>query len=247
MKYIGVHIDGTPGAVDIATEAKRLGARAFSFCPVDAKRWFSVPYTAECINSFRSSCAANGFSAAQILPHASLLLNLCSPDERKLSLSRNSLIDQMKRCRQLGLTMLNFHPGATLGELDSDTAADRVAQSINFALERTEGVCAVIENTAGQGSNIGYRFEQLARIIDGVDDKSRAGVCIDTCHAWVAGYDFADTYDEVWDTFERTVGFKYLRGLHLNDAVRAIASRIDRHAPIGAGTIGRSFFCTIDE
>lgn len=247
MKYLGVHIDVVPPLAMAPEAARALGADAFSFCPVDAKKWSDKPYEAADIEAFKDAVARLGYSASQILPHASLLLNLCSPDARKLKLSRISLVDQMKRCHSLGLTMLNFHPGATIKQLSEADATALVADSINYALDRTEGVAAIIENTAGQGSNIGYSFGQLADIIDKVHDKSRVGVCIDTCHAFAAGYDMTDRagYDAAWADFDSTVGMGYLRGMHLNDAVRPAGSRIDRHAPIGKGMLGSDFFAML--
>lgn len=244
MKYIGAHIDGVPPLANAPETAHTLHATAYSFCPVDARRWTDKPYPQADADAFMAANASYGYTADMILPHASLLVNLCSPDARKLNLSRVSLVDQMKRCASLGLTMLNFHPGATIKAMTEDEGVRLVAESINYVLERTAGVVAVIENTAGQGSNIGYTFGQLAAIIDGVEDKSRVGVCIDTCHATAAGYDMSGAagYDAAWREFDATVGFRYLRGMHINDAMKPAGSRIDRHAPVGAGTIGSDFF-----
>ena len=244
MKYLGAHIETDSSLPDIPVSAASIGAKAFSFCPIDARRWSQPAYDDSVVDGFKTNCAASGFSPAQILPHASLLLNLCSPDSRKLRLSRVSLKEQMNICARLGLTMLNFHPGATLKEMTEADAIALVAESINYALDRTQGVTAVIENTAGQGSNIGYDFAHIAEIIALVEDKSRVGVCIDTCHAWASGYDMTteDAYNQTWEEFDRLIGMKYLRGMHINDAVKPLGSRIDRHAPIGKGTIGSEFF-----
>lgn len=244
MKYIGAHVDSSP-SVDIAPlEAHALDANAFAFNLIAPNRFNAAPYTDAEIEAFRANCANYGFTAAQILPHSAFVVNLCSPDARKLALSRRTFIDELNRCRQLGLGMLNFHPGAHLKQLSDDAALALVAESINYCLSRTEGVTAVIENTAGQGSNIGYSLEQIAGIISGVEDKSRVGVCIDSCHATAAGYDLTTTegYDVFWNEFDRIVGFGYLRGMHLNDAQKPVGSRIDRHASLGAGTVGKEFF-----
>lgn len=247
MKFFGAHIDGVPPLANAPETAYLLGASAYSFCPIDARKWTDKPYSESDVEAFRNLNAGHGFSAQQILPHASLLLNMCSPDARKLNLSRISLIDQMKRCRQLGLDRINFHPGATLKEMSEDDAIKRVAESINYVLEKTEGVTAVIENTAGQGSNIGYTFAQIAAMIAGVEDKSRVGVCIDTCHANAAGYEMGteEQYESIWHEFDQTIGFDYLKGMHINDAMRPTGSRIDRHASLGKGTIGADFFALI--
>lgn len=247
MKYLGAHIEIEGNLSEIPAAAASIGAKAFSFCPGDARRWSLPTYDDSAVADFIAACASFGFASAQILPHASLLLNLCSPDKRKLRLSRMSLCDQMNLCARLGLTMLNFHPGATLKEMSETDAVALVAESINYALERTGGVTAVIENTAGQGSNIGYDFAHIAEIIARVEDKSRVGVCIDTCHAWAAGYDMSteEGYKRTWDEFDRLIGMKYLRGMHINDAVRPLGSRIDRHASIRNGTIGNEFFAML--
>lgn len=244
MKYIGVHVSALPDVSVAPLEAHALGADAFAFNLVDAQAWKTPPYTPEAVASFRDSCREFGYSPSQILPHSAFVVNLGSPDARKLALSRKVFTDELSRCMQLELTMLNFHPGAHLGKIPEEESLDTVARSINLALAATEGVKAVIENTAGQGSYLGYSFAHLAAIIDRVDDKSRVGVCIDTCHAIAAGYDIttAEGYDKVWKEFETVVGFQYLRGMHINDSMRGVGTRVDRHAPIGDGTVGTGFF-----
>lgn len=245
MKYIGAHVDSQP-SVDVApVQAHALGARAFSFNLIDPTRWSSPAYDAAAVERFRSLCREYGFAPQHsILPHSAFVVNLGSPDERKLKLSRITFIDELKRCAQLGLTLLNFHPGSHLRKISETESLDRIAVSLNYCLERTEGVTAVLENTAGQGSALGYTMEQLAYIMARVDDKSRIGVCIDTCHAMAAGYDLSseEGYGTFWSEFDRIIGFDYLRGMHLNDAARPCGSRIDRHAPIGCGSIGQDFF-----
>lgn len=194
---------------------------------------------------FKEDCERLGYPPHLILPHGNFLINLGSPDLKKLNMSRQSFVDELLRARALGLTMLNFHPGSHLNQFENtDQCLDLIADSINYALDKTEGVTAVLENTAGQGSNLGNEFEQLARIIDHIEDKSRAAVCIDTCHAYSAGYDLAseEGYDQVWRQFDSIIGFGYLKGMHLNDDLKTLGSRIDRHASIGTGTMGREFF-----
>ena len=185
-----------------------------------------------------------GFSPDFILPHDSYLINPGHPDPLSLSTSRMALLDEMQRCEQLGLKMLNFHPGGHLNLTSLEECLHIVADSVNFILERTKGVTAVIENTAGQGTNVGFQFWQLAAIIDGVHDKSRVGVCIDTCHTFTSGYDLADadSYAVTWKEFGRLIGFKYLKAIHLNDSKKALGSRVDRHESIGKGFLGDSFF-----
>lgn len=243
MKYIGAHVDATPTIWTAPEEAHALGANAFALNLTAPQRWSTPQYSEEDVERFRSLCSAYGFGPGHILPHSAFVVNLGSPDARKLHLSRVTFVDELRRCSALGIDRLNFHPGSHLRQISEDESLARVAESINYALERTERVTAVIENTAGQGSALGYSFEHLAHIIDGVDDKSRVGVCIDTCHACAAGYELTgEGYERTWADFDRIVGFGYLRGMHINDAMHPTGSRIDRHAPIGKGTLGSDFF-----
>lgn len=244
MKYIGAHVSVKGGVSNAPLEAKRIGAKAFALFTGSSNRWTSKPISEEEALKFKENCEAGGFSAGQILPHDNFLINLGSPDPQKLEMSRKSFLDEMKRCEQLGLTMLNFHPGSHLKEIAVDDCLDLIAESINFTLDKTMGVTAVIESTAGQGSNLGYQFEHIAHIIDKIEDKSRAGVCVDTCHTYSAGYDLRseEGYRKTWEDFDRIIGAEYLHGLHLNDDKRELGSRIDRHEEIGKGTLGEDFF-----
>ena len=194
----------------------------------------------EDIIKFKNNCKELNFTPAQILPHDSYLINLGSPKEEGLEKSRKAFIDELHRCNQLGLDRLNFHPGSHLKEISEQECIKTIGESINIALKESEGVIAVIENTAGQGSNLGYSFEQIAAIIDLIEDKSRAGVCIDTCHAFAAGYDISteEGFEKVFADFDRLIGFKYLKGMHLNDAMKSLGSRVDRHSSLGEGILG---------
>ena len=191
MKYVGAHVSVQGGVSAAPLNANSIGAKSFALFTGSSSRWHSKSITEKEAQAFKERCAAYGYPAHLILPHDNFLINLGSPDPEKLDKSRKSFLDEMKRCAQLGLTMLNFHPGSHLNVIPEDDCLDRIAESINLALEQTDGVTAVIENTAGQGSNLGHRFEQIARIIDGVEDKGRVGVCIDTCHSYSAGYDIS--------------------------------------------------------
>ena len=242
MKYIGAHVSVKGGVSNAPLEAARIGAKAFALFTGSSNRWASI--SEEETERFKANCEAGGFSPAHILPHDNFLINLGSPDPQKLGMSRKSFIDEMRRCSQLGLTMLNFHPGSHLKEIPVDDCLDLIAESINISLDQTEGVTAVIESTAGQGSNLGYEFGQIAHIIDKVEDKTRVGVCVDTCHTYSAGYDLRseEGYAKTWNDFDRIIGAGYLRALHLNDDKRELGSRIDRHEEIGKGTLGEEFF-----
>lgn len=242
MKYIGAHVKITGGVETAPLNAQQIGANAFALFTKNQRQWVGKPLTEENIRLFKQNCQTYGFGPGQILPHDSYLINLGHPEEEGLQKSREAFVDEMQRCQQLGLTLLNFHPGSHLNKISAQECLERIAGSINLALEKTQGVTAVIENTAGQGSNLGCEFWHLKYIIDRVEDKSRVGVCLDTCHTFTSGYDFLTDYERVFDEFDREVGFSYLRGIHLNDSKKALASRVDRHDNIGKGLIGIEFF-----
>lgn len=243
-KYIGAHVSVSGGVQNAPLAAAEIGAKAFALFTGYSNRWQSKPITGDRIRQFHENCEKFGYDPSVILPHDNFLINLGSPDAEKLAMSRKSFLGEMQRCEQLGLTMLNFHPGSHLNQIDEDACLDRIAESINITLDQTSGVTAVLESTAGQGTNLGFRFEQLARIIDGVEDKSRIGVCVDTCHTHSAGYDLAseEGYRKTWEDFDAIIGRGYLRALHLNDNKRTLGSRIDRHEQIGKGSLGEEFF-----
>lgn len=240
MKYIGAHVSASGGVDNAPRNATEIGATAFALFTKNQRQWAAPPLSEQQIEAFRAECERLGYTAAQILPHDSYLINLGHPEEEPLEKSRASFLHEMQRCEQLGLDRLNFHPGSHLKKISEEESLRLVAESINIALEKTSGVTAVIENTAGQGSNLGYAFWHLAYIIDRVEDKSRVGVCLDTCHSFAAGYDLSTEKgcDEVFAEFEREVGFRYLRGMHLNDAMKPLGSRVDRHSPLGEGYLG---------
>ncbi|MEM6049332.1 deoxyribonuclease IV [Erwinia sp. P7711] len=244
MKYIGAHVSAAGGVDQAVLRAHELEATAFALFTKNQRQWRAAPLTDEVISAFRTACEKYHYTSAQILPHDSFLINLGHPVEEALEKSRVAFVDELQRCEQLGLSLLNFHPGSHLNQIDEEACLKRIAESVNIALDKTQGVTAVIENTAGQGSNLGFRFEHLAAIIDGVEDKSRVGVCIDTCHTFAGGYDLRTEEDcvKTFAEFGRVVGFEYLRGLHLNDAKSDFASRVDRHHSLGEGKIGKTVF-----
>ena len=247
MKFIGAHVSAAGGLENAAIRAHELEATAFALFTKNQRQWRAAPLSEEVISNFKRACEKYHYGPGQILPHDSYLINLGHPVEEALEKSREAFIEELERCMQLGLSLLNFHPGSHLMQIPEEECLARIAQSINIALDKTEGVTAVIENTAGQGSNLGFRFEHLAAIIDGVEDKSRVGVCIDTCHAFAAGYDLRTEADceHTFAEFDRIVGFQYLRGMHLNDAKSAFGSRVDRHNSLGEGNIGHTPFAWI--
>ena len=244
MKYFGAHVSASGGVENAVRNAQQIGATAFALFTKNQRQWSVPALTAGQIHLFKEAMREAGFTAAQVLPHDSYLINLGHPDSDGLQKSRDAFFEEMERCERLGLDRLNFHPGSHLKRITSLQSLDRIAESINMALERSTGVTAVLENTAGQGSNLGFAFEHLAYIIERIEDKSRVGVCLDTCHSFAAGYDLRtkEACDKTFEEFDRVVGFGYLRGMHLNDAMRPLGSRIDRHSPLGDGEIGWECF-----
>jgi deoxyribonuclease-4 len=233
MKYVGAHVSIAGGVQNAPGNAHQIGAMAFALFTKNQRQWKAKPLSADSIAEFRRNCDRHGFSPEYILPHDSYLINLGHPEAEGLTKSRDAFLEECQRCQQLGLKYLNFHPGSHLGQSSEKACLQRIAQSINWTLAQTSDVVAVIENTSGQGHQVGYRFEHLAEIIHQVEDKSRIGVCLDTCHAYTAGYDLKDPqgYQFVLQTFENTVGLSFLKAMHLN-----------RHAGIGQGTLGLTTF-----
>ena len=244
MKRIGAHVSASGGVENAPLNAMAISAKAFALFTKNQRQWHAKPLTEKSIFAFKDNLAKAGIAPEHVLPHDSYLINLGHPEAEGLEKSRAAFIDEMQRCEQLGLPLLNFHPGSHLKKIPEEESLQRVAESINLALAKTDGVTAVIENTAGQGSNLGYCFEHLAAIIDRVEDKSRVGVCLDTCHAFVSGYDLRthEACEATFAEFERIVGFAYLRGMHLNDSKPDLGARVDRHHSLGMGKLGWGAF-----
>jgi len=244
MKYIGPHVSASGGVENAPLNAMQVGATAFALFTKNQRQWFTTPLSEKSISAFKENLEKSGISTDYVLPHDSYLINLGSPDTEGLEKSRKSFLEEMQRCEQLGLKMLNFHPGSHLKQISLEECLTRIAESINISLDKTQGVSAIIENTAGQGSNVGFSFQHIAYIIDKVEDKSRVGVCIDTCHTYSAGYDLKteNGYKQTWQEFDETIGTNYLRAVHLNDTKKEFGSHVDRHDSIGKGLLGMEFF-----
>jgi len=247
MKRVGAHVSASGGVDKAPLNAQAIGAKAFAFFTKNQRQWHAKPLSEETITAFKKNLHKVGILPKYVMPHDSYLINLGHPESAALKKSRDAFLEELQRCEQLGLTMLNFHPGAHLGKISEQDGLDRVAVSINWALDQTTNITAVIENTAGQGTNIGYQFEHLARIIKGVEDKSRVGVCLDTCHTFTAGYDLRtkQSCNKTFSEFDQIVGFEWLKGMHLNDSKPDLGSRVDRHENLGKGKLGWDVFETI--
>ncbi len=244
MKYVGAHTSASGGVYNAISNAQEIGAKAFALFTKNQRRWDAKPLDTKTIEIFRKMLDESGILPRHVLPHDSYLINLGHPEDEKREKSMDAFLDEVQRCELLGLDRLNFHPGSHLKQIDEDVCLDRIAEAMNKTLDKTSGVSLVLENTAGQGSNLGWKFEHLAHIIDKVEDKSRVGVCIDTCHMFTAGYDIRtrEAYDITMSQFENIVGFKYLKGMHINDSKPALGSHVDRHDSIGKGKIGLDAF-----
>lgn len=244
MKYIGAHVSAEGGVQNAPVNAEAIGARAFALFTKNQRQWFAAPLSKSVIKAFRENCEKYDYNPFQILPHDSYLINLGHPEKEPLERSRASFLDEMQRCELLGLDRLNFHPGSHLNQIGIEECLERIAESINITLGKTKGVTAVIENTAGQGTNLGHTFEQIKYIIDKVEDKSRVGVCIDTCHAYTSGYDVKteEGFKKTFQKFAEVIGFEYLKGMHLNDTKKDFGTRVDRHENIGTGFLGEETF-----
>ena len=244
MKRIGAHVSASGGVFNAPLNAAKIEADAFAMFVKNQRRWDAPPLSAEEIVAFKDALKQSGISAEHVLVHDSYLINLGHPREAEREKSLNAFIDEIRRCEALGLKLLNFHPGSHLNEISAQVCLDNIAGALNFAIANTAGVKLVLENTAGQGSNLGYDFAQLAYVIDKISNKDRIGVCIDTCHAFAAGYDLRSpqTYERTMSEFDRAIGYKFLSGMHLNDTKNELGVRKDRHESLGRGFLGLAAF-----
>lgn len=257
MKYVGAHTSSSGGVYNAISNATDIGARAFALFVKNQRQWFAKPLEQDVIDKFKQMLKDAKIDPKHVLPHDSYLINLGHEDDEKREKSIKSFLDEIDRCNQLGLVKLNFHPGSHLEKFskkDPDLKSkieyaelnciDRIATSLNTIIKESDNVKLVIENTAGQGTNVGYKFDHLSEIIARVEQKDRMGVCIDTCHMFAAGYDIRDekSFTKTWDLFDKSVGFEYLEGMHINDSKSTYESRVDRHHSLGIGNIGIESF-----
>ena len=244
MKYVGAHVSASGGVYNAPINAKKIGARAFALFTKNQRQWVAKPLDEKTISKFKEELEKSEILPKYVLPHDSYLINLGHPDPQKREKSLNAFIDEVQRCEQLGLQLLNFHPGSHLKLISEEECLELISESMNETLRKTKGVKLVIENTAGQGSNLGYKLEHLAYLVENSIDKERVGVCIDTCHIFTAGYDLRtkEAYEETMKKFDTIIGFEYLAGMHLNDSKPDLGSRVDRHDSIGKGKLGIDAF-----
>lgn len=244
MYLVGAHVETTGGVHNAPLNAAAIGCRAFGLFTRNQRRWQSPPLDPQVVEAFKANCSEAGYSPDRVLAHDSYLINIGNPDRDARHKSYRALLDETSRCELLGVPAINIHPGSHLGASSEERCMNHIAEQINRLLDNTRGVTIVLENTAGQGGNIGYRFEHLAHIIARIEDKTRIGVCLDTCHAFGAGYDMRtpSAYRATIDELDRIVGLQYLRGCHLNDSLTDLGARRDRHAAIGKGTLGLDAF-----
>lgn len=240
---LGAHTSASGGVHHALLEGKEIQATTIQLFTSNQKQWQGRALSSEMIESWQEALKETGIS--HIMSHDSYLINLGGPRQEILEKSRKAFLEEIGRCLQLSVTYLNFHPGASL-DGDVQECLDRIVESLLLArpLLENDATRLLLETTAGQGSTIGHCFEHLAYIIDKVKDQIPIGVCIDTCHIFVAGYDIrtAEGWNQTLSEFDRIIGLSHLYAFHLNDSLKGLGSRVDRHQPLGEGQIGWDCF-----
>ena len=243
---LGAHTSASGGVASAVDLADKLGFTAMQIFSKNNNRWSAKPFSEKEIYDFKTKLSASGIRFTVV--HDSYLINLCASSSEILEKSRVAYIDELNRCEQLGIPYLNFHPGAHGGTGEKE-GIKLIAESLNIAHEKTKGfkVSSMIEVTAGQGTALGYSFEQVREMIDLVGEKERVSVCIDTAHVFAAGYDIKspEGYEKTIKEFDDIVGLDLLKCFHMNDSKKALGSRVDRHEHIGKGFIGKEGFRNI--
>ena len=231
------------GAFNALVAGKEVGCATIQIFTKNNNQWNAKPLTDEEIAEFKKKQKETGIRP--VVAHNSYLINVASPDKALAKKSMEAMLIELQRCEQLGVPILVMHPGSHVGTGEKE-GIKRIAEAIDWLQEKTERfkVRIALETTAGQGSNLGHRFEQIAEIIDLAEDKTRVAVCLDTCHIVAAGYDFRTEsgYKKTMNEFDKTIGLKRLKAIHFNDSVKDLGSRVDRHAHIGQGKIGKTGF-----
>jgi deoxyribonuclease-4 len=240
---IGAHTSAAGGAYNALLEGKKIGATTIQFFSANQKRWNSKPLEQSAIDKWHETLAATGLK--EVMSHDSYLINLGSPDPEARKKSQDAFRDEITRCLQLKVAYLNFHPGAALSD-DPQNCLDHICESLYVFEDLLAGskLRLLLEATAGQGSSVGHSFEQLAYLTHKLEKRLPIGVCIDTCHIFVAGYDIrtAEAWDSTLKEFDKIIGLKHLYAFHLNDSMKGLGSRVDRHQNLGEGQIGLECF-----
>ena len=244
MKYIGAHVSISGGVDKAPGRAKEIGAKALGIFTKNQRQWKAPPLTDETASAFSETLKAAGIEPEHVVVHDSYLINIGNPDDEKRNQAIAALLDECRRVEKLGLTLLNFHPGSGLGKIDEDETVTLIAEGMKRVLAETEKAVLVIEGTAGQGAHVGYTFEQLAQLLERSGGGDRAGICLDTCHLFGAGYDLrsSEAYEKTIEEFHAIVGLQHLKAMHLNDSKIELGSRKDRHEKIGEGLLGLDTF-----
>ncbi len=240
---IGAHTSSAGGVFNALLQGQAIGATTIQLFTANQRQWQPKELTDEVVAKWKELLAQSGLQ--KIMSHDSYLINLGCPDAENLNKSRLAFALEIERCNRLEVTYLNFHPGAALTQ-SVESCLDRIVESLRLMKEPLSGgqTRLLLEATAGQGSSVGWRFEELAYILQRVGNEIPLGVCIDTCHIFAAGYDIRtpEACDALLNEFDRIVGLQHLYAFHLNDSLKALGSRVDRHSPLGAGHIGLEAF-----
>ncbi|KAK9461783.1 xylose isomerase-like protein [Lipomyces oligophaga] len=242
--FVGAHVSSAKGVFNAVSNSNRIGGNAFALFVKQQRRWTAPPYKPEEVTEFAKLAKEHNYDTRKyILPHGSYLINLANLDEEKNQQAYNAFLDELQRCEALNIGLYNFHPGSTLG-LDKQKCLKQLANNINRAIKATSFVKIILENMAGHGNLVGSTWEDLHDVIEQVEDKSRVGVCVDTCHTFASGYDIRtqSAYDKVWNDFDKIIGLEYLSAIHLNDSKAPLGSNRDLHQNIGTGFLGLESF-----
>lgn len=244
---LGAHQSIAGGLENAIAAAVRDGCESVQIFTRNQSQWRARPLDDERVERFRQAVGAWAVPRERLLVHDSYLINVCARDRTLRRKSLAALIEELERCAALGLGYLVMHPGAHMGQGESrglDLVARAVSQALDAMQDRPESPCVLLENTAGQGTNLGYRFEHLRDLLGLIEPKDRVGICVDTQHAFAAGYDLSteEGYARTFEEMDRIFGLDRVRAFHLNDSKRELGCRVDRHEHIGEGHIGRNCF-----
>ncbi|CCH62790.1 hypothetical protein TBLA_0I01300 [Henningerozyma blattae CBS 6284] len=244
-KYkFGAHVSTKGGVSNSVTNAYNIGCNSFALFLKSPRKWESPQYTTEEILKFKANCEEFRYDPLlDILPHGQYFINLANPDKEKTEKSFNSLLDDLTRCEQLGIGLYNLHPGSSI-DGDHQRQLKQLAEYLNKAIKKTKFVKILLENMSGKGNLVGSDLKDLETVISFIEDKSRIGVCVDTCHTFSAGYDLRnkESFEKFWKDFDDIVGLKYLGAIHLNDSKTPYAANKDLHEKLGEGFIGLETF-----